>query len=185
MNMYIKGVTMAGLFNDIWGSVFGTSNNNEAKAKEQYDAQVDAAKDNLRSSSQLYQAGRGAAGQVAADKAGIAKQQGKAAAMMNGASKLQGAIQGAAGAVQASQQGYDETANNAAAIESGIDKQKMQADTAKAQEEIDSAKAKDAAVNANRKALRDNAVQIMSTFSDKNVKSFKQHRYLSADERRK
>lgn len=175
---------MASLFNDIWGSVFGTTNANEAQAKEAYQNALDNSKKNLRSSTELYQAGRSAAGAAAADKAGIAKKQAKGAAMMNGASKLQGALQGAAAATDASQQGYDETANQAANLEAGIDKQKTAIDLEKANAEIDSARAKDKAINDNRNAMRNTAASIISAFSDKNVKSFKKHSYLKPEERK-
>ena len=67
----------------------------------------------------LYQKGRAAAGVSAADKAGIAKKQAKAAASMNNASKTMSAIQGAQAAADAVQQGYDQSATNAASLQAG------------------------------------------------------------------
>lgn len=75
-------------------------------------------KKNAKSAEQIYQEGRGAAGQAAADKAGQAKKAAKGAAMMGGAGKLQSAIAGAGAAADAAAQGYSDTANQAAAVES-------------------------------------------------------------------
>lgn len=78
---------------------------------------VDAVK--LSDAEDLYNKGRAAAGVSAADKAGIAKKQAKAAASMNNASKAMSAIQGAQAATDAVQQGYDTAAQNAAAMQAG------------------------------------------------------------------
>lgn len=83
------------------------------KAKET----VDAVK--LSDAEDLYNKGRAAAGVAAADKAGIAKKQAKAAASMNNASKAMSAIQGAQAATDAVQQGYDTASQNAAAMQAG------------------------------------------------------------------
>lgn len=73
----------------------------------------------LSDAEDLYKKGRAAAGVAAADKAGIAKKQAKAAAAMNNASKTMAAIQGAQAATDAVQSGYDQTAQNAAAMQAG------------------------------------------------------------------
>lgn len=73
----------------------------------------------LSDAEDLYNKGRAAAGVSAADKAGIAKKQAKAAASMNNASKAMSAIQGAQAATDAVQQGYDTTSQNAAAMQAG------------------------------------------------------------------
>lgn len=83
------------------------------KAKET----VDTVK--LSDAEDLYNKGRAAAGVAAADKAGIAKKQAKAAASMNNASKAMSAIQGAQATTDAVQQGYDAASQNAAAMQAG------------------------------------------------------------------
>lgn len=87
------------------------------------DAAKDAQKtvDNVKISDaeELYNKGRAAAGVAAADKAGIAKRQAKAAASMNNASKAMSAIQGAQATTDAVQQGYDAASQNAAAMQAG------------------------------------------------------------------
>lgn len=86
-------------------------------AAEKASETVDSVK--LSDAEDLYNKGRAAAGVSAADKAGIAKKQAKAAASMNNASKAMSAIQGAQAATDAVQQGYDTAAQNAAAMQAG------------------------------------------------------------------
>lgn len=71
--------------------------------------------------SQLYNEGNEAAGQAAANKAGIAKREAKAAASMNGAGKLASAVQGAQAATDAVQNGYDSTVGQAASLSASQD----------------------------------------------------------------
>lgn len=84
---------------------------------------VDAVK--LSDAEDLYNKGRAAAGVSAADKAGIAKKQAKAAASMNNASKAMSAIQGAQAATDAVQQGYDTAAQNAASMQAGQESKEL------------------------------------------------------------
>lgn len=109
----------------------------------------------------LYKEGRAAAGVAAADKAGIAKKQAKAAAAMNNASKTMAAIQGAQAATDAVQSGYDETAQNAAALQAGqeskeLDKAKS---TAGIQQHAGDVAANEALTNSN------NAWKTVGTFA--------------------
>lgn len=87
------------------------------KASERAKAEVDSV--NISDAEDLYKKGRAAAGVSAADKAGIAKKQAKAAASMNNASKTMSAIQGAQAATDAVQQGYDTASQNAASMQAG------------------------------------------------------------------
>lgn len=87
------------------------------KASERAKAEVDTV--NISDAEDLYNKGRAAAGVSAADKAGIAKKQAKAAASMNNASKTMSAIQGAQAATDAVQQGYDTASQNAASMQAG------------------------------------------------------------------
>lgn len=100
-------------------TAFGQSEaTNVAKgAAEKASETVDAVK--LSDAEDLYNKGRAAAGVSAADKAGIAKRQAKAAASMNNASKAMSAIQGAQAATDAVQQGYDTASQNAASMQAG------------------------------------------------------------------
>lgn len=75
--------------------------------------QINAAR---KSADQLYQEGKGTAAAMAGNKAGIAKQQAKAAAMQNSGSRLQAAIQGAQAATDASRQGFDESVESATGL---------------------------------------------------------------------
>ena len=86
-------------------------------AAEKSTETVDTVK--LSDAEDLYNKGRAAAGVSAADKAGIAKKQAKAAASMNNASKAMSAIQGAQAATDAVQQGYDTASQNASAMQAG------------------------------------------------------------------
>lgn len=81
------------------------------KDAQNYLSNVDTSR---KSAQQLYSEGNEAAGQAAGNKAGIAKRQAKAAAMMNGAGKLASAVQGAQAAGDAVSEGYDSTVSNAA-----------------------------------------------------------------------
>lgn len=87
------------------------------EASERAKAEVDTV--NISDAEDLYKKGRAAAGVSAADKAGIAKKQAKAAASMNNASKTMSAIQGAQAATDAVQQGYDTASQNAASMQAG------------------------------------------------------------------
>ena len=100
-------------------TAFGQSEaTNIAKGASQNASEtVDAVK--LSDAEDLYNKGRAAAGVSAADKAGIAKRQAKAASSMNNASKAMSAIQGAQAATDAVQQGYDTASQNAAAMQAG------------------------------------------------------------------
>lgn len=87
------------------------------EAAEKTQKTVDAVK--ISDAEDLYNKGRAAAGVAAADKAGIAKRQAKAAASMNNASKTMSAIQGAQATTDAVQQGYDAASQNATAVQAG------------------------------------------------------------------
>lgn len=87
------------------------------KAAERAQKTVDSVK--ISDTEDLYNKGRAAAGVAAADKAGIAKRQAKAAASMNNASKAMSAIQGAQATTDAVQQGYDTASQNAASMQAG------------------------------------------------------------------
>lgn len=82
-------------------------------AAQEYLDKIDTSRS---SASDLYKEGREVAGQVASDKAGIAKKEAKAASAMQGGSKLMNAIQGSQAAVDATQKGFDETVTNAAGL---------------------------------------------------------------------
>lgn len=100
---------------DTFGQTEATNIAEEAADKAK--ASIDSVK--LSDAEDLYNKGRAAAGVSAADKAGIAKKQAKAAASMNNASKAMAAIQGAQAATDAVQQGYDTASQNAAAMQAG------------------------------------------------------------------
>ena len=90
------------------------------EAGKEYKSNLEDISKNLKSAQQLYQEGKEAASSAAANKAGIAKRNAKAAAMQTGGSKLLSAIQGAQAANDASTQGFDETAANQAALGANI-----------------------------------------------------------------
>ena len=90
------------------------------EAGKEYKSNLEDISKNLKSAQQLYQEGKEAASSAAANKAGIAKRNAKAAAMQTGGSKLLSAIQGAQAANDASAQGFDETAANQAALGANI-----------------------------------------------------------------
>ena len=102
----------------------------EGKTKAQ--AYLDAIDTSRKSAKELYQEGREIAGMEAADKAGIAKKQAKAAASQAGASKLFSAIQGAQAATDAVQQGYDEAAQAGANMAQSQEEAQKSAEMAKA-----------------------------------------------------
>lgn len=94
------------------------------KGKEKADAaysDLDKVDTKRMTAQQAYNEGRGTAASAASDKAGIAKRQAKAAAMMNGAGKMQAAVQGAQAANDAAVNGFDSTASNAANLAASQD----------------------------------------------------------------
>lgn len=136
-------------------------------------------KKNAKTTEQIYQEGRGAAGQAAADKAGQAKKAAKGAAIMSGAGKLQSAIAGASAAADAAAQGYSDTANQASAVES-----QREANLNKIAETQAANLTNQAESEAKRKAAsRQGALAAAATaLSDGNSK-IKKHHYIPKEER--
>lgn len=126
-----------GFFNDIFG--FDDSDEID-KQYEKARKLRESAKNNFRSTEELAKAGRAAAGVASADKAGAAKKQAKAAAVMNNATGLQASIQGASAAAQGAVEGYDEASQKAMAQEQAADKEKADIDISNAESLEDQAK---------------------------------------------
>lgn len=167
-------------FNDIFGF------NDEDDLKKGYQNANDIisnAQKNMKSASQLYNEGRGVAGQAAADKAGQAKKSAIGASKMAGASKLQQAIQGSAAASDASTKGYSETASNAAAMEQSNEQAKLAAANAQAANVRAAAEAEQNRRDSKRNRLAQFGGAMASAFSDKNSKSFKRHEYIKKENR--
>lgn len=144
-------------------------NNAEAKAtkdleegKSKAQSYLDAVDTTRKTAEQLYNEGRGVAGQAAVDKAGIAKREAKAASTMAGASKLFGAIQGAQAATDAVIQGYDEAAQSAASTAQAQEAAQKEAEMQKAtsQAALESGTAQQKASTAlNAGQMRSNSAQ--------------------------
>lgn len=86
---------------------------NANEAQKEIDS-VDTKTDDVRT---LSNKARETAGQVAGDKAGIAKKQAKAASAMQGGSRLMNAINAASAASNAATEGYDEAQSRAMNLE--------------------------------------------------------------------
>lgn len=106
-------------FIDSMREIFGQKEASRLSKDASGRAQAEVDSVNISDAEDLYKKGRAAAGVSAADKAGIAKKQAKAAASMNNASKTMSAIQGAQAATDAVQQGYDTASQNAASMQAG------------------------------------------------------------------
>lgn len=183
-----KKMFQYGIFGDMWNGLTG-STDNEAKAIEEANKRLVEAKSNIKGAEQLAQAGRAAAGQAAADKAGIAKKQAKAASMMQNVGKLKSAIAGSSAAADASAQGYSETAENAANREQTAEQQRYNAEKDIASNVIAKGAAEDERTRKNRanlvKAAGDvtNAATTLLT-SDGDCKNYKKHTYINKEERK-
>lgn len=155
--------------------------------------QLQAAK-NIKNKSveETMQEGQTAAGIAAANKAGEAAKNAKAAAVMGNAGRLQAATAGANAAADAASQGFTETANASQALAAQQDaaEKQRQVDLAKAQADLTAAQGQQNINQAEGEAQRRGAMRqatlgaVGALFSDANCKKFK-HTYIPASERRK
>lgn len=137
-----------------------------------------------KSAEETMKEGRAAAGTAAADKAGEAKSQAKAASAMSGGSRLQNAMAGAKAAGKAASEGYTDTANQVAATQAQIDAQNVANKQNLAAQQASNLTT--AAQNkANREQQRNAAISttLGSIFSDGTVKDIKKHTYLKPEDR--
>lgn len=186
-----KKMFQYGIFGDMWNGLTG-STDNEAKAIEEANKRLVEAKSNIKSAEQLGQAGRAAAGQAAADKAGIAKKQAKAASMMQNVGKLKSAIAGSSAAADASAQGYSEASENAANREQTAEQQRYNAEKDIASNIVAKGEAEDERTRKNRANLVKAAGDVTEAVgdvasllkSDGNCKNIKKHTYISKEERK-
>lgn len=155
------------------------SGGDTSDAYEQAQKVLDERKKNAKTTEQIYQEGRGAAGQAAADKAGQAKKAAKGAAMMQGAGKLRSAIAGAGAASSAASEGYSETANQAAGVEA-----QREANLNKIAEQQANLVTQQAENKANRRStMAQGAAGIAAAaLSDGNSK-VRKHRYIPKEDR--
>lgn len=134
----------------------------------------------------LQNESKSAASTAAANAAGAAKKNAKAAAVMNNATRLQAATQGAAAAGDAATEGFNQAnqsamATNAAMNQSDVDAQRSaalnQAQTGSQQKFQEKENQKNRWLQGAQTA----ATLVGGLFSDKDVKSFKHHKYLSKE----
>ena len=136
--------------------------------------------------------GQAAAGTAAANKAGEAMKNAKAAAVMGNAGRLQAATAGAGAAADAASQGFTETANASQALAASQDQaeKQRQVDLAKAQADLTAAQGQNQIAQAEGEAGRKGAMRqatlgaVGALFSDEKVKSFKRHTYIKPEDRR-
>lgn len=149
---------MSNWFTKIYDWATGTDDDDYTYSTENTDKAVAAANEALSnldtsrsSAADLYSKGQEAAGSAAGNKAGIAKREVRAAALMNGGGKLASAVQGAQAASDAVSEGYDSTAANAANLAASQENAEKTADynktVAQANNSIAAAKYKDEVAN--------------------------------------
>ncbi len=155
------------------------SGGDTSDAYSQANKLLEERKKNAKSTEQIYQEGRAAAGQAAADKAGQAKKAAKGAAMMGGAGKLQSAIAGAGAAADAASQGYSETANQAAAVGANQEANLNKLTEAQAANLTNQAESEAKRKAATRQGALSAAATVLSDCSSK----VKKHHYIPKEER--
>lgn len=154
--------------------------------------QLQAAKNiKNKSAEETMQEGQTAAGVAAANKAGEAAKNAKAAAVMGNAGRLQAATAGANAAADAASQGFTETANASQALAAQQDaaEKQRQVDLAKAQANLTAAQGQQQIAQAEGEADRRAGMRqatlgaVGSIFSDASCKKFK-HTYIKPEDRR-
>lgn len=168
-----------------WG--LGSFQNKISGAEDDYnDARkklAQATELSKKTASDFQTEGRAAAGQAAADKAGQAKKQAKAATMQAGGNRLQAATNAAGAAQAASSEGYDTTSNamtQAAQAQNQAQISSLQAEAAAKQTE-----AKSKSEEADK--WYDRGAQIASSFIGgmASSDSRKKHIYIPKEQRSK
>ena len=164
-----------------------------ARANEQAQQQLEAAKNiKTKSAEETMKEGQTAAGVAAANKAGEAKKQAKAAATMGNASRLQSALAGAGAASKAASEGFSDTANSQAQLASQKDlaDKQNQINLAQKQADLTAQQGQQQIAQAEGEAQRKSnmATGIMSAlagWSDGRCKTYKVHNYIEASNRSK
>lgn len=135
-----------------------------------------------KSTSELQKEGRAAAGQAAADKAGIAKSQAKAASMQANGNRLQAATNAASAAQQASTEGYDTASQGYTNIAAQQDAQEKAAQRDALNSQANSLDSRVEGDKNRRQQFATTAMTMAGSLSDKGKKCVK-HTYIPSEKR--